>query len=70
MSQCGDLRMLAHKKKMKFIFNMNLTKTTYSFSSIRNKNHERGEVTVVKELRSKMIGEHPRYFKAVFLKKT
>jgi hypothetical protein len=28
------------------------------------------EVTVVKELRSKMFGEHPRYFKAVFLKKT
>jgi hypothetical protein len=31
MSQCGDLGMLAHKKKMKFISNMNLTKTTYSF---------------------------------------
>jgi hypothetical protein len=31
MSQCGDLRMFAHKKKMKFISNMNLTKTTYSF---------------------------------------
>jgi hypothetical protein len=24
--------------------------------------------TVVKELRSKMFGQHPRYFKAVFLK--
>jgi hypothetical protein len=30
-SQCGDLRMFAHKKKMKFISNMNLTKTTYYF---------------------------------------
>ena len=28
------------------------------------------EVTVVKELRSKMFGQHPRYFKVVFLKKT
>ena len=26
--------------------------------------------TVVKELRSKMLGQHPGYFKAVFLKKT
>ena len=26
--------------------------------------------TVVKELRSKMFGQHPEYFKAVFLKKT
>jgi hypothetical protein len=26
--------------------------------------------TVVKELRSKMFGQHPGYFKAVFLKKT
>jgi hypothetical protein len=27
-------------------------------------------LTVVKELRSKMIGQHPGYFKAVFLKQT
>ena len=27
-------------------------------------------ITVVKELRSKMFGQHPGYFKAVFLKKT
>ena len=27
-------------------------------------------ITVVKELRSKMLGQHPGYFKAVFLKKT
>jgi hypothetical protein len=27
-------------------------------------------VTVVKEFRSKMFGQHPGYFKAVFLKKT
>ena len=27
-------------------------------------------VTVVKELRSKMLGQHSGYFKAVFLKKT
>ena len=27
-------------------------------------------VTVVKELRSKMLGQHPGYFKVVFLKKT
>jgi hypothetical protein len=26
--------------------------------------------TVVKELRSKMLGQYPGYFKAVFLKKT
>jgi hypothetical protein len=26
--------------------------------------------TVVKELRSKMFGQHPGYFKAVFLKQT
>jgi hypothetical protein len=26
-------------------------------------------ITVVKELRSKMFGQHPGYFKAVFLKK-
>ena len=26
--------------------------------------------TVVKELRSKMLGQHPGYFKAVFLQKT
>ena len=29
-----------------------------------------GLFTVVKELRSKMLGQHPGYFKAVFLKKT
>ena len=29
-----------------------------------------GSTTVVKELRSKMLGQHPGYFKAVFLKKT
>ena len=28
------------------------------------------EITVVKELRLKMLGQHPGYFKAVFLKKT
>jgi hypothetical protein len=28
------------------------------------------EFTVVKELRSKMFGQHPGYFKAVFLKQT
>ena len=28
------------------------------------------DITVVKELRSKMLGQHPGYFKAVFLKKT
>ena len=27
-------------------------------------------ITVVKELRSKMFGQHPGYFKAVFLKQT
>ena len=27
-------------------------------------------ITVVKELRSKILGQHPGYFKAVFLKKT
>jgi hypothetical protein len=27
-------------------------------------------LTVVKELRSKMFGQHPGYFKAVFLKQT
>jgi hypothetical protein len=27
-------------------------------------------ITVVKELGSKMLGQHPGYFKAVFLKKT
>ena len=26
--------------------------------------------TIVKELRSKMFGQHPGYFKAVFLKQT
>jgi hypothetical protein len=31
---------------------------------------ERYRNTVVKELRSKMFGQHPGYFKAVFLKKT
>jgi hypothetical protein len=29
-----------------------------------------GSTTVVKELRSKMLGQHPGYFKVVFLKKT
>ena len=29
-----------------------------------------GSTTVVKELRSIMLGQHPGYFKAVFLKKT
>ena len=28
------------------------------------------QFTVVKELRSKMFGQHPGYFKAVFLKQT
>ena len=28
------------------------------------------DITVVKELRSKMLGQHPGYFKAVFLKQT
>jgi hypothetical protein len=28
------------------------------------------DYTVVKELRSKMFGQHPGYFKAVFLKQT
>ena len=32
--------------------------------------HPLATITVVKELRSKMFGQHPGYFKAVFLKQT